>query len=1312
MSLEKKNIELQQFIQSVEGPFSKKGPLLLKMIVKGYPENPIWIKAFPRQYMELDEYNNKYYGFKFPYFFQNEVLNEIENSYNEAQRVVDQFQQETDIYQKEKLEQEYEDNPYLNWPMTKAYKNFWYKISQQSSLFNENEFTQTGTYFDKNDSNIYLYHGTTKSNRESINNEGLVPSVGEFLNWACSGACENYEDLLEPLVFLAKKENLKSSLNAIQYQISRELNKDFHDVSFKEIIQNGLLMLVEIDPENMFRMLEDDGREVDLEDMFTGTEVSIGVESPDIYSRNEVFPTYFIEGKDLGKFILENAKEWINAPFKVSDKEISEILLARKNLNKKWHKISQSRSTLICIDIQKEASNYIGFNYCELADFMSQYENVVYIVDENMAGRTIEPDLHPQVKEYYEDSAGNDLNIDDYEDEEEYLQELDKAKYCSIPDHIDIKVKAYGGVLRTAIDMGVEEEAIKFYTTLLSGQNLNPKEYEEFIEAFMTEYGRGDFEESFDELVHISSELINGISNYFWKSLGNSVDICGGGINECLKEVQMALEILGINYNTVEKFTYGKNKNKYKTANVPEGLRYEDVEEYGEEAYKLSEKYFNVLKNTELKSVIVNETDQVVGALFTDETDSEKFSFDVVVHPDYQRQGIGIELVKEAISEFEYLKDVYGDDYYIDVHVINPNMRNLLEDHYGFEVDQILNQSDVTMKYQEDEKWYKISSEHAFHTTNIPPEVVLKEGLSKLSEGMTNFEVVDNMDDYLPKNRIYVSKNPYKEEGDYVYKIDISGLTKFPDLGSLPEIWAYLENGTAWWKDRDVEKLEEYPELFQKSNEGEILLNDITGEDTWSSTGTCVVKGPIPPERIKLHSSLKSSKNNKRYKISMENYNKIKFNDDFPPEADEFIENKDWSVLLTDSNIAKFGLDTEDIRKIVNIILMQEDTKRIVDILADLVRRQLITKKDPEYKKIMDVMDLVLKPSDWKRIVDIGVISEEDIKDFKKKITKIANSFDEETPDSEMWNENEEGFITIDFSNSKYNNLKIPTLNFLESEALKYDSFNDFEDAWLREIKHGLYWHLTDNINFFIDPKKGPSDMSSIATGEISVGKLMITSNLEEWVSGYGKLRPFAAMIDMSDVPSNEYYQVKRGFGNEFFVNDPSNAKVIGVYPVDEALFIDSKYNEQKPQNQEDLKYIFNKVHKNIKENTQKTHMGEPPMENVVEKQSVMAFNLNKNKAFNLNKFKEATYNWRSHQFREDWRGRQRVNSFEGINTGDWFKTKKGRLEIVGIEVDDPGDPNSAVYLVFADENGNVINLDKPYRLNNYEWNDIETSGV
>jgi len=157
-------------------------------------------------------------------------------------------------------------------------------------------------------------------------------------------------------------------------------------------------------------------------------------------------------------------------------------------------------------------------------------------------------------------------------------------------------------------------------------------------------------------------------------------------------------------------------------------------------------------------------------------------------------------------------------------------------------------------------------------------------------------------------------------------------------------------------------------------------------------------------------------------------------------------------------------------------------------------------------------------------------------------------------------------------------------LQGLAAEARKTSSFEEFQRDFLGQIKHGTYWHLTDNPQFTIDPKLGPSDQSSIATGSMDVGKLMITSHLEYWEDFYNtdpntgervQIRPYAALIDMSNVPRKAYYQVNRGFGNEFFVSDPSSARVAAVIPIEKAM----QYNEQAhsalPQSQQALEQFY-----------------------------------------------------------------------------------------------------------------------------------------
>lgn len=152
----------------------------------------------------------------------------------------------------------------------------------------------------------------------------------------------------------------------------------------------------------------------------------------------------------------------------------------------------------------------------------------------------------------------------------------------------------------------------------------------------------------------------------------------------------------------------------------------------------------------------------------------------------------------------------------------------------------------------------------------------------------------------------------------------------------------------------------------------------------------------------------------------------------------------------------------------------------------------------------------------------------------------------------------------------------------LAAEALKSPSFEDFEYNFLGQIKHGTYWHITDNPNFTIDPLKGPRDMSSMAIGKMTPGALMVTTHLENWIPAYPD-RKYVAEIDMSAVKPEDYYQVKRGFGNEFYVKNPSKAKVIRVISVEQALKIDRYRHGKIPQSQEALKSFYDNVWTNYR---------------------------------------------------------------------------------------------------------------------------------
>lgn len=105
-------------------------------------------------------------------------------------------------------------------------------------------------------------------------------------------------------------------------------------------------------------------------------------------------------------------------------------------------------------------------------------------------------------------------------------------------------------------------------------------------------------------------------------------------------------------------------------------------DEFGETNYDLSGQAWDLIKGSGINilsdkdvHLVAIDGSMVVGALYTSLV-GDKYSFDVIVHPDYQRRGIGRKLIQEGINEYGNLD---GVDMELDV--VNPHMRSVLEDH-------------------------------------------------------------------------------------------------------------------------------------------------------------------------------------------------------------------------------------------------------------------------------------------------------------------------------------------------------------------------------------------------------------------------------------------------------------------------------------------------------------------------------------------------------------------------------------------------------------------------------------------------------
>lgn len=186
-----------------------------------------------------------------------------------------------------------------------------------------------------------------------------------------------------------------------------------------------------------------------------------------------------------------------------------------------------------------------------------------------------------------------------------------------------------------------------------------------------------------------------------------------------------------------------------------------------------------------------------------------------------------------------------------------------------------------------------------------------------------------------------------------------------------------------------------------------------------------------------------------------------------------------------------------------------------------------------------------------------------------------------------------------------------PDLDPLLQEARKYKSAEEFVRA--NDLgTAGVKFHITDNPNFQIDKNIIPSDVPAGAgTGKVlsksefekqlldevkifrergiktepeikrflevqrkmyeeagGGGGLMATRGLEPWLEK-GVLsgdRKYVAIIDTSNVPLKDMTLSTRGFGDEIFIQNPQNAKVVRVVPIEEALKIQNQSRLTKSQ--------------------------------------------------------------------------------------------------------------------------------------------------
>ena len=107
---------------------------------------------------------------------------------------------------------------------------------------------------------------------------------------------------------------------------------------------------------------------------------------------------------------------------------------------------------------------------------------------------------------------------------------------------------------RYCIDEGIEDESISNLIRYMIANDVNDSREldEDFWNGFIQKYGNEDIRELLelsDDCLWIP-ELMDELKDY------NNIILIGGGVDECLKEVEIALDALEKEYAIWHKFTY------------------------------------------------------------------------------------------------------------------------------------------------------------------------------------------------------------------------------------------------------------------------------------------------------------------------------------------------------------------------------------------------------------------------------------------------------------------------------------------------------------------------------------------------------------------------------------------------------------------------------------------------------------------------------------------------------------------------------------------------------------------------------------
>lgn len=203
----------------------------------------------------------------------------------------------------------------------------------------------------------------------------------------------------------------------------------------------------------------------------------------------------------------------------------------------------------IVVDIQPEYSSNIHFDISEFASFLSQMlskgRKVLYFYNGETVGFSNGED---SIRRWLASAlVGEDLEAYEWYDEDEYEEEDPWAaaqEAFQTFQSIAFYDKGYG-FFRGWMDQGVgDHEIIQIIRAMVVNRAYDSRELpEELITKIAGEVPEYDN----IYLPHIDLLQLRAFNNAF---------LCGGGRDECLKEVQLLMNALNIKYRLLSRFTF------------------------------------------------------------------------------------------------------------------------------------------------------------------------------------------------------------------------------------------------------------------------------------------------------------------------------------------------------------------------------------------------------------------------------------------------------------------------------------------------------------------------------------------------------------------------------------------------------------------------------------------------------------------------------------------------------------------------------------------------------------------------------------